>query len=231
MYGGFIRFSWMAHRPGATVGAMNSTISRRSVRDAARIGVAGVALVAALAACGGTPASSAGATGGATATGAAAPEVNPGGDIPDNQVYVPVTAPDGSFTVSVPQGWAQTSQGGATVFSDKLDSVRIESGPQPTPPDVASARSRIVPALSASVPGFSLRDVTTVTRSAGPAVLITYDATSAPDPVTGRATAEAVERYTFWKGGEQVTLTLSGAQGADNVDPWRMVTDSFRWLR
>jgi hypothetical protein len=28
----------------------------------------------------------------------------------------------------------------------------------------------------------------------------------------------------------QVTIVLSGAVGADNVDPWRTVTDSFAWL-
>jgi hypothetical protein len=28
-----------------------------------------------------------------------------------------------------------------------------------------------------------------------------------------------------------VTLTLSGPKDADNVDPWRLVTDSLRWLR
>jgi hypothetical protein len=38
-----------------------------------------------------------------------------------------------------------------------------------------------------------------------------------------------VQRYTFWKNGNQVVLTLSGAVGADNVDPWHIVTDSFRW--
>jgi hypothetical protein len=26
-----------------------------------------------------------------------------------------------------------------------------------------------------------------------------------------------------------VTLTLSAPVGSDNVDPWRTVTDSFRW--
>jgi hypothetical protein len=41
----------------------------------------------------------------------------------------------------------------------------------------------------------------------------------------------AVERYAFWRSGREVVLTLSGAKGADNVDPWRMVTDSFRWLQ
>jgi hypothetical protein len=29
--------------------------------------------------------------------------------------------------------------------------------------------------------------------------------------------------------GREVVLTLSGPKGADNVDPWRIVTDSLRW--
>jgi hypothetical protein len=38
-----------------------------------------------------------------------------------------------------------------------------------------------------------------------------------------------VERYEFWRGDHEVVLTLSAPHGADNVDPWRTVTDSFRW--
>jgi len=71
--------------------------------------------------------------------------------------------------------------------------------------------------------------VRSVQRSAGPAVLVTYAATSAPNALTGKAVTEAVERYTFWKGGREVVLTLSGAQGSDNADPLKKITDSFRW--
>ncbi|MCW2594049.1 MAG: hypothetical protein JWQ86_6476, partial [Mycobacterium sp.] len=49
-----------------------------------------------------------------------APEQNPVGDIPDTQVYVPYGPPSQLFTVSVPEGWAQTNDGSATVFTDKL---------------------------------------------------------------------------------------------------------------
>jgi hypothetical protein len=88
-----------------------------------------------------------------------------------------------------------------------------------------------LPAIAATTPGLVAGDVAPVTRAAGPAVLITYRAPSAPDPVTGRSVQDAVERYVFWHAGQQVMLTLSGPVGADNVDPWRMVTDSLRWLR
>jgi hypothetical protein len=40
---------------------------------------------------------------------------------------------------------------------------------------------------------------------------------------------EAVERYVFWNAGSEATLTLAGPRGADNVDPWRTVSDSLRW--
>ena len=43
--------------------------------------------------------------------------------------------------------------------------------------------------------------------------------------------AEAVERYTFWSSGVEAVLTLAGPKGADNVDPWRTVSDSLRWQR
>lgn len=160
-----------------------------------------------------------------------APEVNAAGDIPDSQVFIPYTAPGGLFTVSVPQGWAQSGAGTATVFTDKFNSVRIEVRPQSAAPDVASVRGRDVPALQASTAGFAVADVQMVTRSAGRAVLLTYSAASAPDAVTAKSVTESVERYAFWRAGQEVVLTLSGARGSDNVDPWRKITDSFRWLR
>ena len=66
-------------------------------------------------------------------------------------------------------------------------------------------------------------------RTAGTAVLITYHALSAVNPVTGKVANEAVERYEFWRNGREVVLTLAAPVGSDNVDPWRKVTDSFTW--
>jgi len=31
--------------------------------------------------------------------------------------------------------------------------------------------------------------------------------------------------------GTEVVLTLAGPKGADNVDPWRTVTDSLAWKK
>ena len=52
-----------------------------------------------------------------------------------------------------------------------------------------------------------------------------------PDPVTGKVYRDEVERYEFYRNGTESVLTLAGPVGADNVDPWRTVTNSFQWLR
>jgi hypothetical protein len=158
-----------------------------------------------------------------------APEDNQAGDIPDTQVYVPFTWPSRLFTVSVPEGWAQSAQGTATVFTDKLNAVRIVVKSTPVAPTAESAQRDEVPVIQSSTGGFQFGAATTVQRTAGEAVLITYQATSAPNSVTGKAGVDAVERYEFWRDDHEVIIILSAPLGADNVDPWRTITDSLQW--
>ena len=202
--------------------------------------VAGLAL---LAACGGkggsgaqaTPSTSSASPSTASTQGAKgavnpnAPEVSAAGDIPDNQVFVAYTPPSGGFTVKVPEGWARSEAAGAVTFTDKLNSVRMETVAAATAPTVASVTQTDLPAIQAASRNFEPGTVKTVTRPAGTAVLATYRADAAPDPVTGKVVHDDVERYAFWRAGKTVILTLSGPQGADNVDPWKIVTDSFGW--
>ena len=160
-----------------------------------------------------------------------APDATPPGDIPDTQVYVPYSPPGGGYSVKVPEGWSRSTSGAAVVFTDNLNSIRLESVPASKAPTVASAKQSLVPQLSHSVNGFSAPKVSTVSRTAGPAVLITYFAWGKPNPVTGKKPPEAVERYIFFHKGKEVILTLSGEKNADNVDPWRTVTNSLRYTQ
>jgi hypothetical protein len=157
-----------------------------------------------------------------------APEVVEPGDIPDNQVFIAFTAPDGSFSLKVPEGWARTQQGAGVTFTDKYNTIAITSGPAAPPPTPASVTATGL-ADVASDPTFKLVDVQPVTRPAGTGVVARYEIGSAPNPVTGKKALLAVERYVFAHHGTQVVLTLSGAKGADNVDPWRTVTESLTW--
>jgi hypothetical protein len=89
----------------------------------------------------------------------------------------------------------------------------------------------VVPKLAQSEKGFRVGSVGVVQRKAGRAVRITYLAFGKPDPVTGKTRLDGVERYLFFHNGREAVVTLSGPKGADNVDPWRIITDSVRWTR
>lgn len=172
-----------------------------------------------------------GSSGGGSA-GGTVEEISPAGDIPDNQAFVEYSAPSGGYAVKVPEGWARTTADGRVVtFTDKLNSISTKSNDGATKPSIASAKADEVPALKAAGKGFQLKKVSTVQRKAGEAILITYRAEAKADPITGKMRVDAVERYTFFRNGKQVVLTLSGPVGADNVDPWRIVSDSLRWIK
>ncbi|MFK0286793.1 hypothetical protein ACIQVL_40875 [Streptomyces sp. NPDC090499] len=205
-------------------------------RTYAVVGLTLVATVTAGCSDSGSQAGSGGpASGPATVSGQDKPaptESNPPGDIPDNQVYVSYRPTGGSFTgftLKVPEGWARTGQGGTTAFTDKLNTVTITAVSVSAAPTAGSVTHAVVPQLRTQVPKFSSPRVSEVTRHAGRAVLLTYRGDSAKDPVTGKVVRDAFERYAFHRAGHEVDLTLSGPVRADNVDPWRIVSDSFGW--
>jgi hypothetical protein len=202
-------------------------ISLAGSSPARRVLLAGVAAAALVAAGCGSSSAGGGAT--ANSTNPNAPEKSPAGDIPDNQAYVPYSPPRAGYSVKVPEGWSRSSASGATTFTDKLNSITMETRPAAAPMTVRDARHRDIPQLAQSARGFHAGRVMTVQRKAGSAIRITYTAAGRPNPVTGKAVTDAVERYVFFHNGKDVILTLSGPKGADNVDPWRIVTDSVAW--
>jgi hypothetical protein len=156
-------------------------------------------------------------------------ESNPPGDIPDNQVYVPFTARGGRVSLKVPEGWARSSAGTATHFTDKLNRIEIDPSSAGSAPTIVSVTSSDVPKLKSSVPHFNLGKVTTEQRSGSVVVLVRYQGDSPQDPVTGKVVRDAFERDVYYHNGQRLNLTLSGPTNADNVDPWRIVSDSVRW--
>ena len=194
------------------------------LRSGLAAAVLALAAAAALAACG-----AAGSSSSAPSPASSAADANTSGDIPDSQAYVAFSPASGGYSVKVPEGWARTADASSVTFSSHFDSIRVVTQQAPQAPTVTSATSAELPALRSGTPGFVLRDVTSVHRSAGDAVLIRYTAQSQTDPVTGRSVKLDVERYEFWRAGVQSTLTLADPAGSDNTDPWHTVTDSFTW--
>jgi hypothetical protein len=205
------------------------------------VSLVGVGLTALLGGCGALTATpmpnqpTVGTSGSAPSSAAAASaapaqtESNPPGDIPDNQVYVPFTAPNGRVSVKVPEGWARSTTGTVTQFTDKLNRIEIAPSTSGSAPTVASVTSTDVPNLKSSVPNFKFSKITTDRRAGSTVVVVRYEGDSPQDPVTGKVVRDAFERYVYYDGGHRLDLTLSGPTNADNVDPWRIVSDSVRW--
>lgn len=158
-----------------------------------------------------------------------ATEFNPPGDIPDNQVFVTYHSPGSGVAIKVPEGWARKFASGVTTFTDNYNSIGIQVVQATQAPTIASAQATEVPELRRTVAKFAPGHITKVQRQHGPAVLITYFADSAANPVTGKVVRDAVERFEFWHNGQEAVLTLTGPKGADNVDPWLLVSDSVQW--
>ncbi len=154
-------------------------------------------------------------------------ESNPPGDIPDNTAFVPYHSAKGGWTVTVPEGWSRTTTGPTVTFTDKLNTVQVDARPG-DPVTLAGVKKNDVPALAASTRAFNLVSVREVTLPAGMAVLISYQANSDPNLVTGKQYRLDVLRYILYRAGTRTTLTLLSPVGADNVDPWRIVTQSLK---
>jgi len=156
-------------------------------------------------------------------------ENNPPGDIPDNAAYVPYTSKTGGFTISTPEGWARTTTVNSVTFTDKLNTVVVSWTNAPTAPTVASVKKTEVPQLASTERAFKLVSISTATLPAGPTVVVEYQANSEPNAVTGKQYRLDVQRYVLFRNGREIAIGLRSPVGSDNVDPWRIVTESFRW--
>ena len=169
------------------------------------------------------------ATGSAANEQPAAPEVNPIGDIPDNQVFVTFSSPAGGYQIQAPEGWARTASGTDVAFVDKYDGVSVAIAKTAPSSSLEQVRGDQLAALQKSVKAVQVKRVTNVQIAGGPAALLVYDSNSAPDPVTNKEVRLENNRYLIEKNGKLAIVTLWAPLGADNVDQWNLISDSFRW--
>jgi hypothetical protein len=198
--------------------------------------LAGVLLADAVAACGSSGPSGTGAgavpsaSHGAGGSQAAAPAATTApGDIPDSTVYVPYQSAAGHLQIKVPEGWSRTTGTTSTTFTSSLNSISVAWMPMKAAPTVSTVRATAVPALKTSTSAFQLQSVRPVSLTGGSGVELVFLVNSTANPVTGRRYRLVVERFELYHHGRGAVLSLSSAVGADNVDPWRIVSQSFRW--
>ena len=152
------------------------------------------------------------------------------GDIPDTQAFVTYTSTQGGYKLDVPEGWARTSTGTDVNFIDNFDGVQVMLTQASTAPTVESVRSQ--QAVELQNTGRAVRDVQikSVQLDSGSAILITYTSDSEPNAVTGKQVRLENNRFLFFKNGKLAALTLWAPVGADNIDQWNRMANSFRWL-
>jgi len=159
---------------------------------------------------------------------AVAPEINPPGDIPDNQVFIDYTAPAG-FSMQVPEGWSRSDTATGVSFADKYGTIDIATAKADKAPTPQSIQQREVPDLVAGGHAVEVTDVRAMTLPAGEAVALDYLSNSAINPVTNRRIRLENRRIYLFHAGQEAIVTFSAPAGADNVDAWKMMAESLRW--
>ena len=146
------------------------------------------------------------------------------GDIPDNQVFLVLRNARGGYSMKYPEGWAQQGSGNSVTFRDKNNVIRtVVSVVGPWTP--ASVRADLRALTGARVQG----QPRAISLSGRPSFKVVYRTVSAPNPVTGKRLTLSVDRYYVWKRGRRAVLDLGCPVGVDNVDAYRLISESFRW--
>jgi hypothetical protein len=149
------------------------------------------------------------------------------GDIPDNQQFLNFTNRPAGYSINYPEGWARSGSGSNVNFQDKSNTIaiQVQPGVAPTQGSVSKQlkhQAAADPCLSSGTPQIA-------TVGPNQAVKVTYTTRGAKSPVTGQHNKVTVDRYVFFKGGKVATVDLSNPVGVDNVDAYRMISESFRW--
>ncbi len=178
----------------------------------------------AFAGCGGSASPNSGSGAGSPSALAADAKSAATGDIPDNQNFLTYRDARLAFSIVYPEGWAVRRSAGGVSFQDKNNLVRIvlARGAAPT---IASVRNQL-----AALPGVSAGATQATRLPSGPAIKTTYSTHSAPNPVTGKRVTLQVDRYELGHAGRLATIDLGTPTGVDNVDAYKRVMASFKWL-
>ena len=146
------------------------------------------------------------------------------GDIPDNQIFLVFHNPRAGYSMKYPEGWAQQGSAGRVTFRDKNNVIRavVSNGPGWTKVSLQSDVHALKGARMHSAPQ-------SIQLSGRPAFKVVYRTVSAPNPVTGKRVTLTVDRYYLSTRNRRAVLDLGSPVGVDNVDAYRMISQSFKW--
>ena len=149
------------------------------------------------------------------------------GDIPDNQVFLTYDNRAAGYSIRYPEGWARKGSANDVTFQDRANVIHVlvAKGAPPTP---AGASAEIAK-LKRGDPSVRTGAPQELTIGGAPVIKLTYTRLSAPDPVTGKRLPLTIDRYEYAHGGKVAIVDLGTPKGVDNVDAYRMISETFRW--
>jgi hypothetical protein len=155
-------------------------------------------------------------------------EQSPKGDIPDTATYLTHHGP--VYSLQYVEGWVQETlpNNGIKFFDkDSLVSVTLTNNPLGSMADYA--RGPGTTSSTTEFQRFGNSRVSTPSLPAGETALLTFQALSAPDPVTGKTVMQMYDRY-FIRGPQYMAILSEGTPvGVDNIDAFLQIAKSFTW--
>lgn len=156
-------------------------------------------------------------TGATAAPRAKLTQTNPPGDIPDTQRFLTYSSPSG-YRVLYPEGWSRTMRGSGVRFTWHYDGEQVSM--------LTGNASAHIRSTFTSVKAMR---VTHARIHGNPVTLYTFTSQSRTNSVTGRSVRLESNSYVYANGTRLAVVDLWAPQGADNVDQWRKISQSFRW--
>jgi hypothetical protein len=156
-------------------------------------------------------------------------EKSPLGDIPDTQAFVKYASTQGGYSLEVPEGWARTVHEPDVSFIEKFNGVKLIVVKSDQVPTAATIKDKQAAELQKNGRAVKILEIKEVTLSSEKAILVKFESNSEPNDVTNKQVRQDNENYYYYKAGKLAVLTLWAPLGADNVDQWKKMSDSFRW--
>ncbi len=154
-----------------------------------------------------------------------------GGDIPDSQAFIDYASPRGDYSLKAPEGWGRVGGESDITFADKFNGLKVELRDFAGTLTIDGATSSIVPEIVKAGRAVTVKSIASLGRKGGQAIVVTYESNSDPNPVTNRQIRLEDKAYLFLEKGKLAIVTVWAPWGADNVDQWNLISDSFRWHR
>ena len=133
----------------------------------------------------------------------------------------------GILTTSVKR--VDLAGGGLTTISNTSSSFGVAVTPASAAPTAASGRANEAKQIQSQGKAVTINGVSEANLPGGKAVVIKYTSNSDPNPVTNKRVRLENIVYIFYKNGKEADIRVWAPQGADNVDQWNRMANSFRW--